>query len=289
MFASVEAFYRPATVREAVQLLQNGKGSARIIAGCTDLALERDRSIRFLIDITHAGLNYIRRRGGQWAIGSTTTMAELEADGEIRGLAGGILSRAAATCGSAQIRNMATVGGNMVNGSSAADLAPPLLALDAAAVLASGTGRRKMPLAEFLSGARSRMLANSVLVEVVFPEPPRAARCGWSFQKFGRTAVDISVVNVAAGLQLDAHRRVKWARVALGAVAPAPLRVPAVEARMAGRPFNAVLLEEVSELVGAAVNPIDDVRASADYRRHLAQVLTRRALEECAGPTGCTL
>jgi aerobic carbon-monoxide dehydrogenase medium subunit len=289
MFASVEAFYRPATVREALQLLQNGKGSARIVAGCTDLALERDRSIRFLIDITHAGLSYIRRRGGLCAIGSTTTMAEIEASPDLSGLAGGILCRAAATCGSMQIRNLATVGGNMVNGSPAADLAPPLLALNATAVIANASGRRKMPLAEFLSGARSRALANSLLVEVVFPDPPTAARCGWSFQKFGRTAIDISVVNVATGLQLDVRQRVKWARIALGAVAPAPLRIPAAEGLMAGRAFDQALLAEVAETVASAIEPIDDVRASAGYRRELARVLTRRALEECAGPRGCSL
>lgn len=289
MFESVEAFYRPATVREALQLLQNGKGSARIVAGCTDLAVERDRSIRFLIDITHAGLNYIRRRGSQWAIGATTTMAEIEASGELRGLAGGLLAQAAATCGSVQIRNMATIGGNMANGSPAADLATPLLALDAAAVVASGDNRRKVPLPEYLASARSRAFANSLLVEVVFPDPPAAARCGWCFQKFGRTAVDISVVNVAAGMQLDSRHRVKWARIALGAVAPAPIRVLDAEALMAGRLFDRALLAQVSDAVASSVQPIDDVRASAQYRRELAQVLTRRALEQCAAPAGCSL
>lgn len=289
MFGSVEAFYRPATVREALQLLQAGKGSARIVAGGTDLAVEPDRSIRYLIDITHAGLTYIRRRGSQWAIGATTTMAEIEASAEIRGLAGGLLARAAETCGSLQIRNVATVGGNMSNGSPAADLASPLLALDAAAVLASAQGRRKVPLAEFLASARSRALANSILVEVVFPEPPAGARCGWSFRKFGRNAVDISVVNAAAGLQLDARHRVKWARLALGAVAPSPLRMSAIEASMAGRIFDEALLAEVAGAVSSAVDPIGDVRASAEYRREIAGVLARRALEECAGATGCPL
>src|SRR5271166_6147973 len=103
MFQNVEAFYRPASVREALQLLHTGKGSARIVAGCTDVIVEDDRTIRFLIDITHAGLNYIRRRGATWAIGATTTLADLEASPEIRALAGGMLSRAAATCGSVQI------------------------------------------------------------------------------------------------------------------------------------------------------------------------------------------
>ena len=100
MFESVEAFYRPANVREALQLLQRGKGSARIVAGCTDMIVGGDRSVRFLIDITRAGLSYIRRRGDTWAIGATTTMTEIEESAGIQALAGGLLSRAAAACGS---------------------------------------------------------------------------------------------------------------------------------------------------------------------------------------------
>jgi len=289
MFESVEAFYRPATVREALQILQRGKGSARIVAGCTDVIAEDGHGIRYLVDITQAGLNYIRRRGANWAIGATTTMADLEDSAEIRGLAGGLLAQAAATCGSVQIRNMATVGGNMAHGSPAADLATPLLALDAVAVIAETSGRRRMPLAHYLVVARTRALANSLLVEVTFADPPHGARCGWSFQKFGRTAVDISVVNVAAGLQLDSHKRVKWARIALGAVAPAPVRMPVAEALMPGRTFDHALLAEVCGSVVREVHPIGDVRASAEYRRELSRVLTGRALEECASHAGCSL
>jgi len=293
MFEGVEAFHRPATVREALLLLQRGKGSARTVAGCTDVLVDDDHSVRFLIDITQAGLKYIRRRGAVWSIGAATTMADLEESAEIRALVGGLLSRAAATCGSVQIRNMATVGGNIAHGSPAADLATPLLVLDATAVVAKatpkGTSRRKMPLAEYIAVARSRELAQSLLVEVTFPKPPRGAHCGWSFQKFGRTAVDISVVNVAAGLQLDSHRRVKWVRIALGAVAPGPIRMPATEALMVGRTFDQGLLSEACESVMRDVSPIGDVRATAEYRRELSRVLAGRALEECAVHAGCAL
>lgn len=289
MFESVEAFYRPATVREALQLLHRAKGSARIVAGCTDAIVGGGQSVRFLIDITRAGLSYIRQRNGNWAIGATTTMSALEESPQIRQLAGGLLSRAAATCGSIEIRNAATVGGNMANRSPAADLATPLLVLDASAVIANARGRRKMPLARYLAEAGRRETADSLLVEVTFPDPPRGSRCGWSFKKFGRNAADISVVNVAAGLELDARRRVKWARIALGAVAPAPLRMPAAEALMAGRVFDRALVAGASECVMRDVSPITDVRASAEYRRELCRVLTGRALEECAGPAGCSI
>jgi len=293
MFEGVEAFYRPATAREALHLLHRGKGRARIVSGCTDLVLQPDRNIRFLIDITHAGLSYIRRRNGWWQIGATTTMADIEDSAELQGVAGGLLPRAAATCGAIEIRNMATVGGNMANGSPAADLATPLLALDAEASVESRTSgrivRRKMPLGKYLGEARSRGMRNSLLVGISFHNPPAGARCGWSFQKLGRTAIDISLVNAAAGLGLDVRGRVRWARLALGAVAPAPLRMAAIEAATVGRTFGRSLIDEVCEVVRAAVQPIDDQRASADYRRHIAGVLTKRALEECAEPVGCCL
>ncbi len=289
MFENVEAFYRPDNVREALQLLQRGKGKARIIAGCTDVIVDNAHSVRFLIDLTRAGLSYIRRRGANWAIGATTTMSELEQSGEIRSLAGGLLARAAATCGSVQIRNMATVGGNMANGSPAADLATPLLALGAAAVVAGPNGRRKMRLADYLATARTRALAESLLAEVTFPDPPRGARCGWSFQKFGRTAVDVSLVNVAAGLQLDSGGKVKWVRIALGAVAPVPVRAPGAEEILTGRLLDRSLLTEAGDAAACAARPIDDLRASAEYRRELSRILTRRALEECAADRGCSL
>jgi CO/xanthine dehydrogenase FAD-binding subunit len=270
-------------------LLQSGKGQARVLAGGTDVVVEGDDSVRFLIDITHAGLNYIRRRGTVCAIGATTTMADLEESEIARTLAGGLLSRVAHTCGSAPVRNLATLGGNMANGSPAADMATPLLVLDAAVVMVDARGRRRLPLAEYLANARSSRYSRSLLVEVVVPEPPNGKSCRWSFQKLGRTAVDISLVSVAAGLQLDSRGRVKWARIALGSVAPTPMRATGAEQLMTGRSVDQTLLAEIAAAVAREVSPISDVRASAEYRREISSVLTRRALEECSTPEGCPL
>jgi CO/xanthine dehydrogenase FAD-binding subunit len=289
MFDKVEAFYRPANVREALRLLSSGKGRARLVAGGTDVVVQGDDSIGFLVDITRAGLSYIRRRGSASVIGATTTMAELEASPQIQSLAGGLLCKAARTCGSVPIRNLATLGGNLANGSPAADMATPLLVLDAAVVVADAKGRRKLPLAEYLMSVRTNRYAKSLLVEVVIPDPPNGKGCRWSFQKFGRTAVDISLVNVSAGLQLDSRGRVKWARIALGSVAPAPMRASAAEQRITGRVLNQALLAEIGAEVAREVSPISDARASAEYRREICSVLTRRALDECSAPQGCTL
>ena len=289
MFDKVEAFYRPANVREALRLLSSGKGRARVVAGGTDVVVQGDDSIGFLVDIPRAGLSYIRRRGSASVIGATTTMAELEASPQIQSLAGGLLCKAARTCGSVPIRNLATLGGNLANGSPAADMATPLLVLDAAVVVADAKGRRKLPLAEYLMSVRTNRYAKSLLVEVVIPDPPNGKGCRWSFQKFGRTAVDISLVNVSAGLQLDSRGRVKWARIALGSVAPAPMRASAAEQRITGRVLNQALLAEIGAEVAREVSPISDARASAEYRREICSVLTRRALDECSAPQGCTL
>jgi CO/xanthine dehydrogenase FAD-binding subunit len=270
-------------------LLQSGKGQARVVAGGTDVVVDGDDSVRFLIDITHAGLSYIRRRGTASVIGATTTMAELEASPQIQSLAGGLLCKAAHSCGSMPIRNLATLGGNMANGSPAADMATPLLVLDAAVVMADAKGRRKLPLAEYLGNARSLRHSRSLVVEIVIPDPPHGKGCRWSFQKLGRTAVDISLVNVSAGLHLDSRGRVKWVRIALGAVAPAPMRAPGAEQRMTGRILDQALLAEIGAEVAREVSPISDARASAEYRREICSVLTRRALEECSAPAGCSL
>lgn len=286
MFDRVEAFYRPESVPEALRLLERSKGHARVLAGGTDLVVEGPRSVRFLIDLTRAGLSYIRRRNSLCLIGATTTLAELEGSTVIHALAGGLLCRTAAACGSVQIRNLATMGGNLANGSPAADMSTALLALDASVVVANGKGRRKMHLAEYLAGSTEHGHGPSLLVEVAIPEPPNGTRCGWSFQKFGRTEVDISLVSAAAGLQLDARGRVKWARLALGAVAPAPFRAFGVERILAGRELDHALLAAAGEEMMREVQPISDARASAEFRRELSRVVGGRALEECAVQAG---
>lgn len=282
MFDQVETFCRPTSVPEALRLLQSGKGQARIVAGGTDVVVAGSDSVRVLIDITRAGLNYVRRRGKALAIGATVTLAEAEESELLRSFAGGLLPRAAATCGSPSIRNLATLGGNLANASPAADMATPLLALDASVVLVDARGRHKLALADYLAGACTNGFSRSILVEVVIPEPPPGRNCRWSFQKLARTAVDISLVNVAAALELDARHRLKWVRIALGAVAPTAIRAAAAEQLMMGRTLDDVLIAEAAGAVSREARPVSDVRASADYRREMTVVLAARALKECS-------
>jgi carbon-monoxide dehydrogenase medium subunit len=287
VFDHIQAFYQPTSVREAVRLLHSGKGQGRIVAGGTDLTLLRDRSIRFLVDVTHLGLDHIRHDANGITIGAGWTMAALEQSLAVRRLANGILSRAAATCGSIQIRNMATLGGNLANGSPAADTATPLLAMDALVVLQAERGRRQMKLKDFYALPQKRRVNGGLLVEICIPKTK--GRSGWSFQKFGRTETDIAVVNAAAGLGVAKDGTCAWARIALGAVAPTPMRAEKAEALLAGQPITSELIDRAAESVAREVQPITDQRASAEYRREISQVLTRRALRECAKEAGCSL
>jgi carbon-monoxide dehydrogenase medium subunit len=289
MFDHIECFYRPTTVREALQLLRKVGKHGKIVAGATDLVMKADRSTRFLVDITQLGLNYVRGSSRGCVIGAATTMAELEHSPVIRALAGGILAKAASTCGSIQNRNMATVGGNLANASPSADTAAVLLAFDAQVVAASSRRKHKIALTDFYEGAHKTVLNGELLEEVVIPALPGGSRTGWSFQKLGRTETDISLVNAAAGLQIDARGHIKWARLALGAVGPTPLRAQNAEALLLGNTPSEDLLARMGAAVMQEVKPIGDCRASAEYRREMSAVLARRALRECAAQAGCKL
>ncbi len=286
MFDHIECFYRPGTLREALLLLRKLGKRGAIVAGATDIVTRADRSPRFFIDVTHLGLDFVRKNRRGCAIGAATTMMALEKSPITCRLAGGILAKAAATCGSIQNRNMATLGGNLANASPAADTAAVLLALDAQLVVDGSRRKRKIPLAEFYIGPHQTVLNGELIKEIVIPALPGGGRWGWSFQKLGRTETDIALVNAAAGLQADSRGRIKWARIALGAVGPMPLRARAAEKLLIGNALSEELLARAGEVAMGEVSPINDGRASANYRREMSAVLVRRALRECACHAG---
>lgn len=285
MMPWVASFDRPTTIPAALRLIRRGGRNARFVAGATDLLVQRDRSIRFLVDVTRLRLDYLKRQRGGLTLGATTTMTTLEHSRQIQRLADGILAQAAATCGSVQNRNLATLGGNLANASPAGDTAVPLLVVDAEVVMVGFKGRRRLPLDQFFRGVHKTALNGALLVEIFIPRTPRG-RAAWSFQKLGRVESDISVVNAAAGLGLDKQGRCLWARIAMGAVAPTPLRMYQAEKLLEGQRLDRALVEEVSEQVAKDVSPITDVRASESYRREMSRVLVRRALLNCAARMG---
>ena len=293
MFDQLRAFHRPTSVATAIRLFESERragGRGRFVAGGTDLVVQGDRSLRYLVDLTRLPLRYVKKRGGGWAIGATSTMADLEHSTALRRVADGILAEAAGTAGSQQIRNMGTIGGNLANASPACDLAPPLLALDASVVVAARGARRTVLLEHFFRGVRRTALDGGLLLEVVIPAPPKApgGRAAWSFQKLGRLQSDIAVVNAAAGVVLDRSGRCAWARIALGAVAPTPLRARRAESLLIGRPFDTAAVAAAAERAAAETKPVSDVRATAEYRRDMCRVLVARALGECLERAGRT-
>src|SRR5262245_13283031 len=209
-------------------------------------------------------------------VGAAVTAREIEQhDGVRSGYPA--LAESGALVGSVQIRNLATVGGNLCNAAPSADMAPPLIALEAEAVIAGPQGQRRVPLASFFQGVRRTVLApEELLVELVVPAPgPRSS--GNYLRHTPRRELDIAVVGVASQLTLSDGVCAK-ARIALAAVGPTPVRAQTAERALEGQAVTAGLIERAAELAADSARPISDQRGSADFRRHLVQVLTRRTL-----------
>jgi CO/xanthine dehydrogenase FAD-binding subunit len=278
-------YHAPASVAEAVALMQADPAHSRYLAGGTDLflALEhRERGVRAVIDLKRIpGLDGIGvGPGSAWRIGALTRMAEIERHPDLRRHFPALCAAAAAV-GGPPIRNRATLGGNLCNASPAADTATPLLALAAAVVVTEPAGERSLPLAELWRGPRATALApGAVLTAIELPAPP--PRCGNAFQRLTRSAMDIALVNAAARVVLDDDGRAESVLVALGAVAPTVMLVAGLETSLVGEPLDEDALEQVRAQAEAAARPIDDVRASAAYRAEMAGVLAARAVRAAA-------
>ena len=271
----------PASVDDCLRAMGERGSETKLLAGGTDLlpqlkngALKPAR----VVDLSGvARLRILRAEAGLGLrIGATVTARTLERDPAVRRQYPA-LAESAALVGSVQVRNLATVGGNLCNAAPSADMAPPLLALDAEAVIAGPAGERCVPLASFFTGVRRTVLeANELLVELVVPTP--APRSGSAYLRHTpRRELDIAVVGVASHLVLSDGVCAR-ARIALAAVAPVPLRATAAERVLEGQPLTAAQIARAADLAVDAARPISDQRGSADFRRHLVRVLTRRTL-----------
>ncbi|MEM6986581.1 MAG: FAD binding domain-containing protein [Pseudomonadota bacterium] len=212
-----------------------------------------------------------------WRLGATTRWAEIAHFDWPDGLC--MLSEAAAQVGAVQVQNAATLAGNLCNASPAADGVPVLLALDASIDLASLNTSRQVPVGEFITGVRQTALARAEYLRAVsIPKPPDHAVS--VFLKLGgRAYLVISIAMVAGSLSVDDQGRVSRVGLALGACTPVATRLSAVEAAIMGQPVNPALVDRVQQCdVQHAVRPIDDVRASADYRAKAAFQLVRDAV-----------
>lgn len=275
-------YVAPESVSEAVRLLAEHGGEVAVVAGGTDIVPKinyYEITPGIVMSIGRLGLDYIKQNNGTLVIGARASMAQLSAS-ELVAKQAGALAAAAASVGSPAIRTAATVGGNLVNGSPAADTATPLLAMDAELKLVSDAGERTIPLAGFFVGPGETVLkTNELLSEITVPMPKGKT----VFAKLGRRkGMMCSIVNVAVRLEMDGAKCLD-ARIALGSMAPTPLRCREAEGLIKGRNVDSEVIKKCSVVAIEETSPIDDERAAAWYRKQAGTAVLARALREASG------
>lgn len=276
-------YHRPSSLGEAVEMLAQQGPAAKVVAGGTDLLVTMKRGLAqpaHLVDVSGlAELGARHSEAGALRLGANLTAAAL-ARGEGRDIPA-VLARAAGVLGSPQVRNRATLGGNLVTARPAADICVPLLALGARAVLVGQAGQREVPLADFfLAPGRTAIDSGEILTQVaIAPWPGKVAG---AYCKLGlRKALEISLVSVACQISLDQDgQTILRAGIALGAVGPTPLLSSGASRILEGVKAGEEVLAAAAQAAAGDARPIDDHRGSAQYRREMVEVLTRRVLEE---------
>jgi CO/xanthine dehydrogenase FAD-binding subunit len=274
-------YIKPNSLGEVLAVLEELRGKkAHVLAGGTDLIPRlRDRSKQadYLVDITGAGLNHVVFENDQARIGALVTFATLCQHPEIlRRLPA--IAEAAVNVGAVQTRGLATIGGNLCEGVPSNDSAPALLVLDAKFRLQSKGADRLVPAEDFFVGPRQTLLQpGEIMTEIIVPLQDSYKT---TFLRFGRRkALTLSLVSAAAGVALGPSQELAAVRIALGAVAPTPIRAHKAEQVLNQQKISAELLARAAAISATEISPISDVRASADYRRRITAVLVRRALE----------
>jgi len=266
-------------------MLAEQGGRARLLAGGTDLVLQMEtgrhkpEAVIYLGRIPELQVIRFDERTGL-TVGALATLRELETHPRVRERYP-TLARGAAEVGSVQIRNLATLGGNMCNASPSADTSPSLLVLDAQVQIQGPSGERAVPITQFWTGPGRTVLEPGEIVTRVQLPTPHAATRSFYYKLAVRKAMDLAMVGIAVTLT-PRNGGFDQARIALGAVAPTALRVPAAEALVTNGAVTEAVIEQAAQQAMAAAQPISDQRASAQYRREMVGALTRRALRQLA-------
>jgi carbon-monoxide dehydrogenase medium subunit len=275
-------YHEPATLEEAATLLRRCEGRASVLAGGTDLLVQMKECIRAPTHVVNVkkilGLDDLKFDRAGLCIGALTTIREVETSAIVqRDYAS--LCQSTVHFASIQVRNRATVIGNVCRASPSADTLPPLIADGAVLHILGPDGMRTVALEDFCTGPGKTVLsADELVTHVVVPPPP--PHTGKAYIKHGRRVeMELATVGVAVTLTLDG-RCCRDIRIVLAAVAPTPLRAVRAEAVLRDRPVDAALIQEAAQTASAESRPIGDVRGSADYRRAMVGVLTRRAIEQ---------
>ncbi len=271
----------PRSIGEAIELLKSSNGAAaRVLAGGTDLLVQMrlgQRSPEVIVDVKRIPELLTTTLDDEGLrLGASVCAAEIFENEQIKALYPG-LAEATDLIGSTQIQGRASLGGNLCNGSPAADAVPALIALGAECIVAGPDGQRSVPAESFTTGPGETVLKEGeLLVEFRIARPaPRSADAYLRF--IPRSEMDIAVVGAGVNLTLDANGICTAARVCLGAVAPTAILVPAAAEALIGTPVDEQALQRAGEASSAAANPIDDKRGTIAFRKKVAGVLTRRA------------
>ena len=277
-------YHAPITVTEAVKLLKEFGPKTRILAGGTDLILQmKDGSERpkHVVNIKKIpGLSGVKETTeGLW-IGALTKISELEKSGVIKEKLP-VLHEAVSVIGSIQVRNLATVGGNICNASPAADSAIALLALDAIAHITGPNGDRKVPFVEFFTGPGRTVLKEGELLTGIMV--PRNVHCWMGYWvRVARASMDIATISLAATAKVESGV-VKEIRLAWGTVAPTPMRTKDVEDYLRGKNLEKSIIEEAAKLAASSIKPRDSGRSTGSYKRKVAEGFVREALTKFSG------
>lgn len=272
------------SVAEACNLLVKYRGGARVIAGGTDLLVnmkEREISPKYLIGLKGIrGLHSVtyNKKEGLRIVAMATCRDVINNKAVKQNY--GSLADALEKIGTVQVRNLATVGGNLCNASPSADSAPILLVLAAKIRIAGAEGKREVPLERFFRGpGKTALRKDEILLEIVVPDA--GSHSGSKYEKFStRSSVDLATVGAACWIQVNSSNRlVNDVRIALGAVAPVPFRAKKAEKVLKNKIVTDFLIEEAAQAASQEASPISDLRASADYRREMVKVMVRRAIK----------
>ena len=276
-------YFEPKTISDALSLLAKHGAEAKIIAGGTDVMVD----IKYkeepgcLVNIKKIpGLDGIRENGGSLRIGALATIRDVETSAVVRDKLP-VLWESSHQFASLQIRNTATIGGNICRASPSGETLTPLLVLEAKAKLAFADGEKTEPFTAFFQGpGKCSVGAKGLLTEIEVPYPAAGSR-GVYLKHAVRGAMDIAMVGVAVLITPDASKNsLQDVRIGLGAVAPTPLRATKTEALLRGKPLSGALLKEAAAMAASESSPISDQRSSAEYRSWIVEALTRRGLEQ---------
>jgi probable selenate reductase FAD-binding subunit len=267
-------YHRPDSLEEAFELLAEYGDAAKVIAGGTDvvpqLKYEKIAPHHLITLMKISGLSDITEEKGRLSIGACARLRDVK-QVCAQGRKYAALHDALRSIGKVQVMNMGTLGGNLCTASPAADSVPPLLVLNGRVTLASREGSRTLDLEDFIVGPYTAdMAADEIMTEIQIP--PADDHQGSAFLKVARVAADISKLSCAVALQRDAQRCVAC-RIALGAVAPLPMRIKGAEKLLGGRQIDSNLIDEAASSVSAEIRPVSDVRSTEAYRRQVAVVI----------------